>query len=499
MPDESFASSSTSTGITNGRASPDSANHGSSGLGLRRAATFSQTGSTRRRQTTDVAPETSFADLRRRSSNFSDFSLTDARRDLESSAEELFHPSQSTSKQENKTPLVYIPLTLALLPAVAGIFFENGSAFFTDLILLSLAAVFLHWSVTQPWDWYHSAQQLRVVKDEVMDEPVFESDSDVNLSPTSSATTALENVPEETDWETDKGKEPETPSIAPPMRHGKKYNERQASARRELYFHEMLALAWCFIFPLLGAYLLHTIRGQLTRPSEGLVSDYNLTIFLCAAEIRPVSHLIKMVQGRTLRMQRTLSYDPYAKPTISTENYQALCDRIEELETRTDSTTSGANGSSGGPKQDVSQRMVEAAVCKESRNTIQPELDALNRAMRRYEKKLTLLACQTDNRLEYIDLRLNDAIALAAVAAKNSNAQWSLAAWVMDKAMTCLLFPFQAVHAVLTFPFRTAATLFSRKKTRSATERPSRSSRSGYGAAQGKSNLDRVPARMSRR
>ena len=48
---------------------------------------------------------------------------------------------------------------------------------------------------------------------------------------------------------------------------------------------------------MLGAYLLHTIRGQLTRPSEGLVSDYNLTIFLCAAEIRPVSHLIKMIHA----------------------------------------------------------------------------------------------------------------------------------------------------------------------------------------------------------
>ena len=64
--------------------------------------------------------------------------------------------------------------------------------------------------------------------------------------------------------------------------------------------HEMMALAWCFAFPALSSYLLHTIRGQLSRPSEGLVSDYNLTIFLFAAELRPISHLIGMVRARTV-------------------------------------------------------------------------------------------------------------------------------------------------------------------------------------------------------
>ena len=49
---------------------------------------------------------------------------------------------------------------------------------------------------------------------------------------------------------------------------------------------------------------------------------------------------------------------------------------------------------------------------------IQPELDALNRAVRRYEKKATVLALQTEARLGAVDTRLDDAIALAAAAAK---------------------------------------------------------------------------------
>jgi len=48
---------------------------------------------------------------------------------------------------------------------------------------------------------------------------------------------------------------------------------------------------------------------------------------------------------------------------------------------------------------------------------LQPELDALNRAVRRYEKRATLQAFQTESRLKDIESRLNDAVSLAAAAA----------------------------------------------------------------------------------
>jgi hypothetical protein len=40
---------------------------------------------------------------------------------------------------------------LALLPAVGGLFFQNGSAVVTDITLLALAAIFLNWAVRLPW------------------------------------------------------------------------------------------------------------------------------------------------------------------------------------------------------------------------------------------------------------------------------------------------------------------------------------------------------------
>ncbi|KAI0480202.1 hypothetical protein GGR56DRAFT_671342 [Xylariaceae sp. FL0804] len=537
MADEASAAVSTSTVNATGRA-PSATSHAPPGYGLRRAATVAQPGQLHRRPTmsnSSPSGDGPHAGLRRRSSAISDYSLSDARKDLEFSAEDLFNPGRRDSTEMKKTRFVYVPLTLALLPAVAGVFFENGSAFFTDIILLSLAAVFMHWSVTQPWEWYQSAQQVRIVKDEIMTETVFETDSEGELSPALSAKTALENVPEESSEE----QRDESESVEAPIpRPNEAWEAQQAAGLEELYYHEMLALAWCFAFPMLGAYLLHTIRSQLSRPSGGLVSDYNLTIFLCAAEIRPVSHLIRLIQDRTIQVQQIVAENPFAKPTVAPEELQTLRDRLDELEARPPPPPPGATAASAANgngsltmKPEVSQKAIETAVGREVRSAIQPELDALNRAMRRYEKKLTLLACQMDNRIEYVDYRLNDAIALAAVAAKNSNARGGglglvggglgfglggLAGWLLQKTGSMLMAPvqaavavFQAAASVCTFPVRTTATLFRRKKggggsssSRSASapaDKTQRAARNGKMPLGRVSSGDRVPTRVSSR
>ncbi|KAI0857424.1 hypothetical protein F4860DRAFT_359195 [Xylaria cubensis] len=488
MADESYASASTTTvNATPARDPPSTSTSNDNappvGFAFRRAATFGQPPALRRRLNGNNPPpaaeNNTFTNFRRRSSTYSDY--------IETSADELLNPSKSSSEEDHqKSPFVYIPLTLALLPAIAGVFFENGAAFFTDLILLSLAAVFLHWSVTQPWDWYHSAQQIRVVQDEILSDSVFESDSDLETTP-------LEDVPEE------KGKEPET-EVKPeakdlPAGGNTRWEARQRAAVKELYIHEMMALAWCFVFPMLGAYLLHTIRGQLSRPSEGLVSDYNLTIFLCAAEVRPVSHLIKMLQQRTLHVQTIVAQNPHTQKLVTNDQLRALYDRLDELEAR---ETRKENPTTNGAQPEVSQKVVESAVGREFRKTAQPELEALNRAMRRYEKKLTLLATQTDHKIEYVEYRLNDAIALAAVAAKNSRSQWGLVGWLVEKTVAVVVLPVQAVTAVLTFPFRTASTLF-RWKGHPPPEKAHRSMRNGKSSAQSRNGSDRVPGRVARR
>ncbi|KXJ94927.1 hypothetical protein Micbo1qcDRAFT_202604 [Microdochium bolleyi] len=477
-----------------------------------------------------ASSSSAFGGMKRRGSTFSD-GFSDARRDLENSADELFNPTRARRREESadRSALSYTPLVLALLPAVAGMIFQNGASFFTDLILLAIAAVVLNWSVTQPWDWYLAAQQMRIANDEPLDEPVFESDSDLELSTVASATTALENVEEEEEEETTDNARAKQDGSAhtsngqaamPQSRTSVLRAARRDAASKELFVHEMAALVWCFLFPLISAYMLHAIRNQLTRPSEGLVSNYNLTIFICAAEFRPVKHMLKMVHDRTLRVQRIVAQNQHVtEETISAQQVQELYDRINDLESHAAATTaqvsSGSQSKTSGSTQghgEPSPQVIQAAVAREINKTMVPELEALNRAMRRYEKKLALLASQTDNRLEYIDFRLQDAIALAAVAAKNSKSNTgsstlsSLAAlwsWTVDKAVAITVFPIHAVMAVLTFPIRTVSTIFARKRrnipSSSAGGAGMSNGRRGGRPAQGRTNSDRVPSRLSRR
>jgi len=44
-----------------------------------------------------------------------------------------------------------IALIFVALPAFAGMFFENGSAVVTDILMLGLGCLFLYWSVKWPW------------------------------------------------------------------------------------------------------------------------------------------------------------------------------------------------------------------------------------------------------------------------------------------------------------------------------------------------------------
>jgi hypothetical protein len=91
---------------------------------------------------------------RRRSSLFSD-NMSETRKSLRSSTDDLLLPRLDGTADFDHTndPSHWhsVPLGLALLPAVGGLLFQNGSAVVTDVTLLALAAIFLNWSVRLPW------------------------------------------------------------------------------------------------------------------------------------------------------------------------------------------------------------------------------------------------------------------------------------------------------------------------------------------------------------
>ena len=246
-------------------------------------------------------------------------------------------------------------------------------------------------------------------------------------------------------------------------------------AQQELRMHETLAFMSCFLFPLLAAWLLHGIRSQLSRPSEGLVSNYNLTIFLLVAEIRPLSHLIKMIQRRTLFLQRTVNLDTLQDQTKADRTkLDDFLNRIEDLEAHVaDDIASNEKAPTETPDIVVAKASSQASL--ELRRSIQPELDALNRAMRRYEKRSTISAVQQEARMQELEARVKDVVVLAAAAQRSAAQQprnyililtnWLCALVVvpLEYLKVILSLPYRLLLSVLALPKRYLG-LFSRSK-----------------------------------
>ena len=227
------------------------------------------------------------------------------------------------------------------------------------------------------------------------------------------------------------------------------------AAQKELQMHELLALSSCFLFPVIGAWLLHAIRGQLSRPSEGLVSNYNLTVFLLASEIRPVSHLVKMIQARTLFLQRVVNLN-------STDNDQRLdsgqltnlLKRVEELEAHI-ADAAESSSKNAALAADINTAKLAAQAISETRKRFQPELDALNRAVRRYEKRTTISSLQTEARLQDLESRLKDVVVLAAAAQRNTeNQSRNFMLILLNWMCAVVVVPVQSVWFLVQLPVR---------------------------------------------
>lgn len=213
----------------------------------------------------------------------------------------------------------------------------------------------------------------------------------------------------------------------------------QLEASKSLKRQERTAFAACFIGPLVGAYLLHTLRGQLTV-TEGLVSDYNLTIFVMVAELRPIARLMKMQEERMFHLQRIVKTDP--RDFVDPSDAQAIAERLSELEERLSGPTTNSD-------------LETSRVAAEVRQGIQTQLDAITRAIRRYEKKSAAQSIQMEARFHEVDSRLKDALSLAAAAARTGQRPGivsTVISWFIDLANTGV----QTACNIALYPFRTA-------------------------------------------
>jgi hypothetical protein len=171
-----------------------------------------------------------------------------------------------------------------------------------------------------------------------------------------------------------------------------------------------------------------------------------------------MAHLVKLIQSRTLYLQRVVNANPFDTETENKtiKDVKELTRRLEDLEART--TSAGTST----PKAEMTLNGKQSAVITtEVRRGLQPDLDALNRAVRRYEKRATIQAFQTEARLHELEGRLNDAISLAAAAAKNGQSQRGFTGIIVEWAATAIVLPLQAIGTIARLPFKTLMAIVS--------------------------------------
>jgi hypothetical protein len=356
------------------------------------------------------------------------------------------------------------------LPALAGLFYENGSSVMTDILLLGLGCLFLYWSVKWPWQWYH-AVQARIVLDHDAG-----YDEDYAIAEESGEEEESKGVASATDEDNN---ESNAPTVS------QRDTKRQDAASRELRKQELLAFATCFSSPAGVAYLLHGIRPLLSRPSGGLVSNSNLTLFVLAAEVRPFFHLCKMIEARALHLQRIVTTSSVEKEVISKDAIESLLMRVQTLESRPLEKTPQKEEVNG--KQDHRSNEVDAAAA--IKQELQGQVDALNRAVRRYEKRATIQAADTEKRLHGFERRLNDALSLAAAASRLSQQQPGSISYIFGLLSAAIRSVLASITSLIFLPFRLASDFYRflfgpRRKTALRSKAPESVSRNKSKGAQ---------------
>lgn len=281
-------------------------------------------------------------------------------------------------------------------------------------------------------DWYHQAQELRYEYNEYNDDNVMQFDDSI-LEEDEDGIESTDERPEL------QGKDLQEPKVNN-SNDDFPTTGAQETARKALRQQENWAFVGIFIGPVLGAVMLHTIRGQLTQ-TEGIVSDFNLAIFLLVAEIQPIRRLVQLRSEKIWHLQRIVQSN--SNDNLRIADARELSQRISELEARLEGPVANT---------DVDLTRLSAEV----RQSTQLQLDALNRAVRRYEKRHIAQSLQIEARFQDLETRLRDALALAAAAAR-SGQQPGIIFATINWIMGMISYAIQAAWNVALSPLRAAA------------------------------------------
>lgn len=83
---------------------------------------------------------------------------------------------------------------------------------------------------------------------------------------------------------------------------------RKASVKEELRRHELIGLTWVVMSPAIAGYTLQYSRYFLSNYDK-YMSTFNVTVFVLAATLKPLFHVMALLRERTLFLQSEIQVD----------------------------------------------------------------------------------------------------------------------------------------------------------------------------------------------
>lgn len=210
--------------------------------------------------------------------------------------------------------------------------------------------------------------------------------------------------------------------------------DKQLEVSKQLRIAELQAFFGLVIGPLLGALLLHYIRGVMARPANGLITNFNVSVFVLAAELRPLRIAYTYLNQKSSTLQQELTDVPPAQ-------YEELADKFRtvEAELKQIKHTVDSEGSF---------RSAAESDSTSNSSSIQGQTDIaqIKQALRRFERYETQIQREYDEKIINLERKVADLINRPGVVGKDSG--------ISHVAGSIALLPFKALWTFVTVPAR---------------------------------------------
>lgn len=207
-----------------------------------------------------------------------------------------------------------------------------------------------------------------------------------------------------------------------------KMTSKQHEISKQLRYAELQAFIGLIIGPLLGSVLLNYVRSSMARPANGLITNFNITVFVLAAELRPLKIAFTFLTDRSSSLQNELV-------DVAPERYDELSQKLEMVERELSNLKGGSS-----PHSPMKEQMNGHA-------SSTPDLEQIKNALRRFERHEAQLKQHYEDKLYTLERRLAD-------LANRPQIVTGAGSGMVHSMESILLFPVRLGWSLITLPIR---------------------------------------------